>query len=225
MTQGEFVSEVRHHIKALNKDERVSARYILATAKSYIQYLINNRAQANIFRDIGSFIYVPCIEMTLQDKITCDVAEFRMCDKVMKSKKELPKIYSTTSGPIIESVSNIDNSVVYERINSLSDYTKTKKRKFAKEFKGYALINNYLYLVGSTSESVNINFLPEDERKALELSACGECDKCAPALNNKFICPDQFLSTVRDQTVQLIVGTNKRIPEDERPDLDSNQKQ
>lgn len=224
MTQGKFVSEVRHHAKALTKDDFLSARYILSTAKSYVKYLVSNRAQSNIFRDTSNFVYVPCLELERESKITCDIAEFKQCDKIMKSKLELPEIYSMNSGPVIEAITNIDNSVKYERIVSLADYTKTKKRKFADRATYYAIVNKHLYILGSTSEIANINFLPEDERAAKKLSACKECDDCASALEDKFVCPSKWLSTVRDQTVQLIASINKALPEDENPDLDSNQK-
>lgn len=224
MTQGEFVSEVRHHLKALTKDEFTSARYILATAKSYVKYLVSNRAQSNIYRDVSNFVYVPCVELSRESKISCDIVEFKQCDKIMKSKKVLPEIYSMNSGPIIESITNFDNSVKYERLASLADYTKTKKRKFAKSATYYTMANKYLYILGSTTEIVNINFLPEDEREAKQLSSCNKCDDCSSALENKFVCPTKWLSTVRDQTVQLIASINKAIPEDEKPDLDSNQK-
>lgn len=224
MTKREFVSEVVHHLNSLNKDSRRSPRYILSTAVSYIQYLINSRPLSALFRDINNFTSVDCVEMERIDKVSCEIAEFRVCDKIMRSKKKLPEIYSSTIGLLVESVTNIDSSTSYDKLNSIAHFKETQKRKFGGLFKYYIIQDNYLYILGSTPEIVSINFFPLDVKKAKELSSCEECDECASELDAEFNCPQAFLSTVRDQTIQLIAGTLLAIPTDENPDLDVNQK-
>lgn len=222
-TNGDFVSEVRNHVKGLTKDDHISARYILSVAHTYIQYLINNRPLSKVFRDLSSFTYVPCVPMERIKSVKCEVAEFRTCEKIMRSKERIPEIFNSKAGYIIESVTNIDSSVDYDPIRSIADFKKNSKREFGNEFKYFYISDGYVYIVNSTSEIININALFLDEEAALKLSDCEECDDCKSKLDNKFICPSEFLSTVRDQTLNIIL-TSKQIPEDENPNLDSNQK-
>jgi hypothetical protein len=224
MTNGEFVSEVKHHLNAINKDDSLRARYILQAAKNYIQFLISNRPLSSLFRDSNVFVYTPCIEMVQVDSVGCKIAAFKNCDKIMKSKLEFPDVYMCKAGPIIESVMNIDNSVEYTGLFSVKDYKNTQKRKYGKGNKYYVLSNNHLYILGATPEIVNVNFLPKDAEEAKKLSTCEECDECASSLEEEFVCPAVYIPTVRDQTVQLIMSSHTAIPEDEQPDLDSNQK-
>ena len=89
-TKGDFVSEIRNHLKSLNKDDYIPARFIISTAETFIQYLINTRPLSNTMRALNSFTMIECIEMERVKSHKCDVAEFRVAEKIMKSKKPLP---------------------------------------------------------------------------------------------------------------------------------------
>lgn len=223
-TNKDFVSEVKNHLKANNKDDRTSSRYILSVAYSYVEYLINTRPLSKVFRDLSTFTYVPCVEMEKVSSVKCDVAEFRTCKKIMRSKKEIPAIFNAKSGYIIESITNIDNSEEYHYLRSPKDYTQTSKRKFGKIKKYFYIADNYLYILNTQSEIVNINALFFNEKEAKCLSDCEECNECQFPLDNKFVCPKELISTVRDQTVNIILTGRRSISADENPDLDENQK-
>lgn len=221
-TNGKFVSEVRGHLKAVNKDDYISARLILSTAYVYAQYLINTRPLSKTLRDTSIFTEVSCIEMVRVKKHACDIAEFKTCDKIMKSKKVIPDIFTGKMGSLITYVLNIDDSQEYEQIKDPSEFKDSKEREFGHVLKYYYISGGYLYILNSTPERVGMNalFIEEDEAKAL--SSCDECDECASKLENLFPCPEAFKSTVRDQTVQLLLAGHRQIPEDENPNLDSN---
>jgi len=225
-TKGDFVSEIRNHIKAINKDDYIPARFILSIAESYVYYLINTRPLSSTMRAINHFTMIECIEMKKVKSHKCDVAEFRVADEIMKSKKPLPQIYTNSKiGFIIESILNIDYGTEYAPLRTPKDFKNTKQRQFGNNKKYYYISNNYLYLLNSNSEIVTINAMFPNEFEALQMSDCKEeCYECKSKLEEKFVCPEEFLSTVRDQTLQLILGANKSITEDENPDLDNNQK-
>lgn len=222
---GDFVSEIRNHLKANNKDDYVSARYILSVGYSYVSYLINNRRLSETLRDLDAFTFVPCLEMERVKSYKCDIAEFKTCDKIMKSKCQLPDIIQSKLGYLVESVTNIDHTEEYYQLRSAADYTIKKKRKFANNFKYfYVSSDRHLYLLNTTSEIVNINALFLEEEAAKCLSDCDDdCDDCKSKLDDKFICPERFKSTVRDQTLQKLLN-RVQVPRDEKPDLDENQK-
>ena len=223
-TNGDFVSEVRNHLKDLNKDDYISARYILSVVETYIQYLINTRPLSSVMRDRNIFTLADCIEMKRVKSHKCPIAEFKTADKIVRSKKKLPKIYKSSGGLIIESVLNMTESHEYQVLRSPKDFLNTKKRQFGSSFKYYYVANDYLWVVNSTPELVGIIAYFSSEFEAKSLSSCEECDTCLSRLDDKFVCPEEFKSTVRDQTVQLLLGGNKQITEDENPDMDNNQK-
>lgn len=226
MTKGDFVSEIRNHLKSTNKDDYISARFIISIANSFVEYLLNTRPLSNTMRSLNHFTPIDCIEMKKVSKHECEIAEFKVVDKIMKSKKKLPTIFNSSKiGYIIESILNIDNSTEYKPLRTPKDFKNSKERQFGKKLKYYYISNGYLYLLNTSAEIVSINAMFYDEFDALSVSDCKEeCYECRPKLEEKFVCPDEYLSTVRDQTIQVLLNSHKRVVEDENPDLDNNQK-
>lgn len=226
MKVGEFVSDVKESVRALTKDDRVSGRYIHSLAKDYTSYILSARPLRDAMRDVTIFREVPCVEMERIRSDKCDIAEFRKCDKVMRSKCKLPEIYNSKMGVVVISVLNITGETEYEALRNPADYKEQLKRKFVTASKYYYISNGYLYLLGSESEIVTITALFQDEREAINFSKCSEetDDACKSAYEFELIIPDKYRSSIKDQVVQHIVGSHKSIPEDENPNLDSNQK-
>lgn len=223
MKNGEFVSEVKADLQALNKDQHVSASYILQKGRGYVEYLLGQRATSDIFRDDSIFKELRCFEMSKVRKHKCDIVEFRNCDNVMKSKLKLPNLYNSRIGTIVVSVTNIDGSIEYTRLRQLSDYKSQQKRKFGQHFKYYYISDGYLYLVNSTEVIVNIVALFSDESELDKKSKCATEDPCKTILDYEFICPEKYISQVKDQTVQNLLNGHKRVPIDENPNLNATQ--
>tara|TARA_S200002703_G_scaffold118906_1_gene104626 strand:- start:395 stop:796 length:402 start_codon:yes stop_codon:yes gene_type:complete len=129
-------------------------------------------------------------------------------------------------GAVIISVTNITGETEFEPLRTPSDFKQQQKRKFAKTSKYYYISNGYLYILGSESERITVTGLFQDERQALAFSTCAETadNKCLSAYDFELVVPDKYISTIKDQVVEHIVKTYRSIPEDENPNLDSNQK-
>jgi len=220
MTNREFVSEIKTDIKATNKDQHVSSSYILQKGRGYVEYLLGQRDTKDIFRDDTLFKELRCFEMEKVKKHKCDIVEFRNCDNIMKSKHTLPKLYNSKIGSIVISVTNIDGSIEYHRLRQLNDFKKQQQRKFGDNFKYYYISNDYLYLLNSKEKLVNIVALFSDESELDDKSSCADKECCKTTLDYDFICPDKYISTVKDQTLNNLLGAHKRILEDENPNLD-----
>lgn len=225
MTVGDFISDVKNSIRAQTKDDRVSSRYIHSLAKDYASYLLAQRNLSDVLRDSSIFTEITCVEMEHVKADVCDIAEFRKCTKVMKSKCKLPKFYNSVIGPLIISVTNITGETSYEQLRSPADYANSLKRKFQTTTKYFYISNGYLYLLNSTNERVSVNGLFSDELEALQFSACNEdIGECESALDYKLIIPNKYISTVKDQVIQHILKSRKQIASDENPDLNNNNK-
>jgi len=225
MTIYQFISDVSNSIQAINKDDRVSDRYIYSLAKDYTSYLLSQRPLRDVFRDSSIFTEVTCVEMERIRADKCEIAEFRKCDKVMRTTCKLPDIFNSSIGPIIISVSNITGETEYQRLRTLADFKMQQKRKFQNATSYFYLANGYLYVVGSTPEIVSINALFTDKLEAESFTECGnKVDACATPYDFDIVIPNKYISTVKDQVVKHITTTYKAIPPDENSDLDSNQK-
>ena len=130
MTIYQFISDVSNSIQAINKDDRVSDRYIYSLAKDYTSYILSQRPLRDVFRDSSIFTEVTCVEMHRIRADKCEIAEFRKCDKIMKTTCKLPDIFNSSIGPIIISVSNITGETEYQRLRTLADFKTQQKRKF-----------------------------------------------------------------------------------------------
>lgn len=224
ITVGEFISDVKNTVKANTKDDRISSRYIHRLAKDYTSYLLSQRNLSDIMRDFSIFTEITCVEMVQVRADICDIAEFRKCDLVMKSKCKLPELFNSLIGPMVISVTNMTGEVEYEHLRSPSDLTNARKRKFNTTTKYWYILNRDLYIVGATPARVSIVGLFADELEAIQASSCNskeELDECESAYDYKMVIPNKFISTVKDQVIQRIL-TRKQIPGDELPNLDSN---
>lgn len=219
MTNRDFVSEIKTDIKAINKDQRVSSSFILQKGKGFVEYLLGQRDTKDIFRDDTIFNELRCFELDKVKKHKCDIVEFRNCDNIMKSKLKLPKIFNSRIGSVVISITNIDGSIKYTRLRQLSDYKNQQNRQFGDKFKYYYISNDYLYLVNSTERLVNIVALFSDESELDAKSSCAEVDCCKTILDYNFICPEKYISQVKEQTKMDLLNSYKRIVEDENPNL------
>jgi hypothetical protein len=52
----------------------------------------------------------------------------------------------------------------------------------------------------------------------------GECDECFKPLDSQLLIPDYILDLAKTQTVGELLRSNRAIPEDALPDLNSNKK-
>ena len=93
MTNAEFVSRVLNGLNSLDKDSRISRRYILHVGRQksafYISQKMNDRS---LFREDNLYTTLNCFELEKIEVTKCDIIEFRRCKSIMKSKKKLPEL-------------------------------------------------------------------------------------------------------------------------------------
>lgn len=232
MTNGEFVSLIVNSLKHLTKDDHISRRYILRVGQTESQFLLTQKLlDKTILREDNIFKTINCLQMEKIDVIKCGIYEFERCKSLMKSKYKLPTLLYSRYGASIIEVTNIDGSITFLP-TSLQDFNLFKKRKSfgGKKFRFYYVQDGYLYLPDSEIEAVNVTLLTLDEDEVKKLSGCGggdssssssATDDCGSIWDAEFVCSDKLMSAVISQTIQK-VSLGRQIPQDERPDLDSN---
>lgn len=220
MTKGEFVSRVVNGLNALNKDSRVSRRYILHVGTNIVKdFVAKKLTEGLLLKDLDIITNISCLEMVCEDTISCDIIEFKRCESLMKSKCKLPELFGSSFGASIISVTSIDDLTEFKP-TTLKQYRRNLDRVnyYDDEFKEFYVKDNYLYLPNSNALRVNVELItlyPELIR------ACGEeQNDCIDVYESKFIVPSKIVDNVVKATIQEI-AFKKQIPIDENPNLDS----
>lgn len=223
MTYAQAISRITNSLNALQKDTRVSKRYILSVLKETGAFLLSQKLRdRTLFRETDLFKWIRCVELIQDDIIKCPVVEFRRCKSISRSKKKLPKIIGSKYGYAVLIVQTIDGEKTFDYI-SLVDYNNNSKRSNSDKFKGnYYYINEYLYIPDSEIEVVDILLLTLDE-DAEDCSSCSEKGECDEVLQQDFPIPDKLMNVVIQETLKEI-SFRLQIPADSNSDLDPNQK-
>ena len=226
MTNAGFVSRIVNDIKALNKDEHISRRYILNIGRSKATYLMSQKlSEISLFREDNLLSVVRCFELKKDDIVKCNIVEFKRCTNLMKSKKKLPKLLYSRFGNSIVSVLTLDGLIKYHPV-TLNQYAIDRQRNFSKFVtKNYYYVQDgYLYLIDSEVEAVDVVLITLEKEKVEDISSCKSSDSCKSVWEHEFVCSDKLIEVVIQETLKEILSSNKQIMEDENPNLTEIQK-
>lgn len=228
MTNKELVSRVVNNLRALNKDQHISRRFILRTAKDKAKFYIAQKLHdRSLYREENLYKTIKCFQLKRDDVVKCDIVEFRRCSNLMKSVKKLPETIFTRFGASIVSVTSVGGEIEFTPTTT-QKYALQKNRQFALLIKptNYYIHDGYLYLPDSEVELVNIVLLPVSLDEVDDASGCKEkdCDSCKEGWEYEFNCPDKLLEIVVQETLKEIASFYKAVPVDENPNMDENQK-
>lgn len=224
MTNSEIVSRIATGINALNKDSRISKRYILHVARkkaeSYISSKLNDRS---LYRENNVFVSIPCFELQKEDVIKCNIVEFRRCKSLMKSKHKLPKLIYSKYGSSLKEVTSIDSLKEFSPTTP-SQYKKNQNRVEKSDNIEYYVKDDYLYLVDSEIEGVDLYLITMETDKINTLSACNSEDcECKSLWEYEFTIPNKLEEQVVLDSIKEI-SLKLGIPTDETGNLNSNEK-
>lgn len=225
-SNNDIVSRVVNSVRALTKDDHISRRYVLKVARSKASFLIAQKYdEGSLFLDSSLYTPVPCFEMEQEDIVRCDIVEFRRCTNLMKSKKRLPNPVYGKYGAAIGSVTNLEDSKIFEPTTPTRFINNSKIPNFNLYSKNkYYEKDGYLYLVNSTVEAVNLSLITLHQDEVGEVSGCMDKDPCKSIWDYEFKCPDKLLEAVIRDTVTEVVQTWRQITPDENPNDDANQR-
>lgn len=226
MTNEQLVSRIVNDIRALNKDEHISRRYILQIAKDKAKFLLAQKLRdRSLFREEDLYTHIDCFALESDDIVKCDIVEFKRCKSLMKSKKKLPDLLFSRFGDSIANVTTVDGMIEFLPTTP-TQYRLNLQRKFAKYVtKNYYFVKDgYLYLPDSEVEGVNVVLLTVDNDEADSLSDCKECDSCKSIWEYDFVCSDKLTEAVIADTIQEVLSTYKQIVPDENPNMDETQR-
>lgn len=224
MNNGELVSRISNQLRMLTKDDYISDRFVLNTAKSIATKFITQKIQRrSLDRDMSLYREIACIEFEPVDVFACKYVEFKSCNKLSKSIKKIGELglVFTRYGSSIKELYSIDRTTAVFEESTLYQYRNNSKREGAELAKDkFYILDDYIYV---PTEIISLSgiVLALDQYELDDM--CGCEDNCESAWDKEFICPDSMLEDVIRYAIENIAMT-KQIPEDEKPDLNNNSK-
>lgn len=222
MKKAEFVSRIRNDLNSINKDQRISNRFILNVGMNIVKDFVSKNLFRNLLtKDVSLITYIDCVPMEKIDSIKCDVVEFKRCKDLMVSSCELPELFETSFGYSVLSVNAIDelSEVEFKPID-LKQYRRNLNRPVKNKL-FYYVKDNKIYIPDSSVKVVSVSIItlyPEDADKC---SCNPNEDDCKDIYDSKFIVPAKYTENVVKATIQEI-AFKKQIPIDENPNLNAN---
>jgi len=224
MNNDELVSRISNQVRTITKDDYISDRFILAVAQTIATKFITQKIQRrSIDRDASLYREIKCIEFEPENIFKCAHVEFKSCDKLSKSKKNLKDLglVFTRYGSSIKELYSIDRkstilteSTLYQlRVNSDREGGENDVNKFY-------ILGDHIYV---PQEIVTLSglVLALDQYELDDMCGCN--DNCESAWKKEFIAPDSMLEDIISYSIQNILQT-KQIPEDEAPNMNNNSK-
>ena len=219
MTNAEIVSRVINGLNSVNKDSRISKRYILHTARKKAEFLIAQKLKdKTLYREDNIYTQISCFEMQKEDLVKCDIIEFRRCKSLMRSKEKLPKLIYSSYGSSLKEVTALDDETEFKPTTP-SQYRRDKQRGFS-DYSYYYVKDGYLYLIDSEVLRVNLYILTLETDC---INSCDEDNSCQSLWDFDFKVPDKLLETVIAETIREVSISNQ-TPTDENPNLNANEK-
>ena len=219
MNNNAAVSKVINSFRLLNKDERVSRRYVLRLLRDASKNLISQKLlDRTISEEQNLYSKVECFEFEKVEVVSCPIIEFRKCEVLMRSKKPLPELVFSRNGASIKEVVSVDDlTEVY--LTTPDQYRRDRKRKHYHSDDIYIYIDtdNYAYIVDKAIYAVNITILTIKTDEVEEASSCATSIGCKSGWEYEFIVPDKLEETVFKEVLQILSNPYMARREDQNP--------
>jgi hypothetical protein len=233
MKIGDLISEIRNDIRALNIDDFIPPKYIFNKLKGYCSLFIKRDSDnRRLFKLNNLWTTITCLSLQKSSLIQCCDIDIPSCKSVMKSVLQLPELYSTIYGNLIN-VTSVDGSTVYLQ-SSPNQYKDLFNREYYNKKQKYFWIeNNYLIIPDTEVEVVTVRGMFINGAEAKKLNNCekqiassnsNSNKNCTSILDEEFVCPDYLLAVVKQETLKDILNGFKRIIVDEVPNGNNSDK-
>lgn len=203
-TIGEAISRVRNTLKAVKEDPFLTDRTIYYSLIKYGTSLVKREDNKGRLYNIESiFSTLPFVELIEVDKIEAQcIGIFSGC-VIKRTKDKLPTIGTGSSGPIIRSVTSIDNSVELQETapNLYKNITKSSTFKYNKTMY-YWYLNGYLYMPQVQWDAVKIDAMFEGSISAY---SCDESQECLTRQEEVFSIPEYLFSEIEQFVVKELL--------------------
>jgi hypothetical protein len=228
LTNRQIISDIINDLRSVNLDEKVSKRYIHNKLRGYASLFIKRDAEARKLLNITDlWTDVDCVELCEAPLADCCNIDIPDCTTVMKSKKKISEVYETLYRGLLE----VHNPIYAKEFREITpkDYKDVKAREFQdRRIKYYWISNGFLIIPDSMVEVVTLRGVFANPAEAKKMSACYQSDSnggCISLLDQPFVCPDYLVAVIKQEVLKDLFNFYKRNVLDEKPNLNTNEKQ
>tara|TARA_R110001592_G_scaffold255416_1_gene518994 strand:- start:43629 stop:44303 length:675 start_codon:yes stop_codon:yes gene_type:complete len=222
VTINEVISRIRGQVKAEVQDAFVTDRYIYSLVTKYAKFLMRRQDFANKLMKFNSiWNFLPFVELIEIDKVEAHCTGIKSGCTIKRTKEKMPDMIEGYWGPLIRTVSSIDNSIEVQptQPGTYTSITKTTSFRYNKK-KYYWYLNNYLYFPDMEWDAVRVEAVFDDDISAW---LCEDSvDQCIPRYEQELKIPDFLLSEIESQILNVMFNTLKIPSEDSDNKLNPN---
>lgn len=219
-TIGDATSRVRNVLKAVKEDPFMTDRFLYSLIMKYAKLLIYRQDQkGNLKQYTGLFEAIPCVDLIEVDKIEACCLGIKTGCTFRRTKDPLPEMVDGGKGPVIRSVTTIDQSIrlketypeVYGNLSSTTTFKYLKTKYFW-------YIGGHIYIPDVEWENIRIVALFDDDTSAFDCSI--DANDCLPAQERKLPIPENLFAEIEQMVLKEILTTGQ-IPSDGADDSQS----
>ena len=222
-TVRQMISDVRQDLKSVNLDQFIPASYIhrklIDTAALFIK-----READNMRLQVYPDMWVTVDNLVMEESTLIGASDIFVpnCVKIMRSVKELPRIFTTRFGYVLN-ISSIDYSGDYFQTTP-RDYNNKMNRRFQNPTQRYFWIyNNHLVIPNSFVQSLTLRALFANKADGLKLNGCDSLG-CIRMLDQEFPAPSHLIDDIKKATVIDIASIREKLIPSEYPHMNELEK-
>ena len=201
---GEVISRIRNQVKGVKQDAFLTDRMIYTYVLKHAKWLMRREDSKNKLMAFSGVIQtLDFVELIEIDKVEACCTGIKSDCKIKRTKDKLPVFLQGYYGPLIRTVSSLDNSEELQPIlpSSYIPIANSKNFKYNKT-KYFWFLNDYLYFPNLEWEAIRVEGIFEDD---ISKWTCKE-DDCVLKQDQSFNVPDYLLGELEAQVAKDILG-------------------
>lgn len=222
-TKRQVIDSLRNKLRERNADTTYTNQFLFQTLMEHAKWLIKREVNAGkIYRNVNFFQTLLCQDVVETSTIDPCCPIKTNC-KIYRTKKPLPDTWMDEGGPIIRTVSSVDNSTTFTIITS-TDWSNKKEDPYEKMAKvKYAFFaNGYLWFPEHNPHKINIDAFFMDD--VTDKNDCSDDKPCINFLDTRFLIPEWVEAEMMAKAIELLAGVTARLQEDQQIDKNPNRK-
>ncbi len=210
-TIGDIVSRIRILTKTVKQDPFMTDRMIYTVVLKHAKWLMKREDSRNKLMSFSGVMQtMDFVELEEIDKVTACCTGIKSDCTIKRTKNKLPVFLQGYFGPLIRTISSLDNTQEVKPIlpSSYINIANSTNYKYNKT-KYYWFLDDYLYFPNLEWDAVRIEGIFEDD---ISQFTCEE-DNCIAKQDQAFNVPDYLLGELESQVLKDFMGQTQLPPD------------
>lgn len=203
-TIGDVISRLRNQMKGNKQDAFLTDRMIYSFVLKHAKWLMKREDSKNkLMMFSGVMQTMDYVELIEIDKVEACCTGIKSDCKIKRTKEKLPIFLQGYYGPLIRTVTSLDNSEELQPIipSTYLNIANSKNAKYNKT-KYFWFLNDYLYFPNLEWDAIRIEGIFEDD---ISKWTCEE-DDCTLKQDQSFNVPDYLLGELEAAAIKDVMG-------------------